>query len=200
MKERWKSAASAVAATAAIVLGFGGAAQASERDSEVVFAATVPMNIIGYNEEVAEANGFRLVEVDGETISIPVSEEARAIVSDAAVLGQAHARGEVFGDCGSSYVYGSRTIFQTVLIDTGYQINLPSVYHNWNVAVTTSAGFLHDQNFSGLNFSNQWGDSQYTPNLGSSVLGGGIVSVTLGSYAQRIDGAICYSGNPNDGF
>ncbi|MBX9719271.1 MAG: hypothetical protein K2X36_10585 [Microbacteriaceae bacterium] len=158
------------------------------------------MNVISYDEGVAEANGFRIIKLDGETVSIPVTDEARKIVEESAGLLPSVARGEVAGDCGTSYVYGSRTLFQQVLIDTGYTINLPSVYHNWNVAVTTSAGFLHDQPFSGFNASNQWGDSQYTPDLGSTVLGGGIVSVTLGSYALRIDGAVCYSGNPNDGF
>lgn len=69
--------------------------------------STQAMVITGYDEAVAEANGFEIItHPDGTQESVPRTPEAEAIRAQFKTVSP---RGVVYGDCGSAYVWATRT-------------------------------------------------------------------------------------------
>ncbi len=177
--------ASLLAATPAVAAG----------PSDVVYSSTAPMNIIGYDKAVAEANGFTIVtDQDGTQHSVPVTKQAKAQV--AAANSVVKPLNTVYGDCGTSSLYIQVKWATVLMVSTGYSVVLASVSHIWNVDGAVSSG-TWSNGFSGLNFSTTW-SATHNVNVGNGAHGFG--SVRPGSEATLINGVICASGGPSDSW
>lgn len=162
---------------------------------EVVFEQHAPMNIVGYDAGIAAANGFEIVtDENGVQTSVPVTDEAKAIVAE--YEGGPQARNTVWGDCGSASLFITRLGIYTIVIETAYSAYLPSVSHVWDVDGAVTSG-TYSEAFSGLNFSNTWYAAH---NVGVNNNTSGFGVVRSGSRAYLIDGAICYAYGPSDSW
>lgn len=159
---------------------------------------TTPMYIAGYNEEVAEEHGFKIVtDKDGNEHSVPVTEEAKEIVAaqdEPANEDGIELQNIVYGDCGSSSVFIAKSSPTEISIATSYSVYTTSISHQWEVGGSSPDG-VWSEGFSGLNSGSSW-SAVHEAYVGDSsdVFAG----VTEGSFAQLIDGAVCYSGGPSD--
>ncbi len=78
-----KTVVTVVAVTAALAVGPTAAAVATDGFSpphdETQYGPTAPMNVVGYDAEVAEAHGYRIeTDENGNQYSVPVTAEAIA--------------------------------------------------------------------------------------------------------------------------
>jgi hypothetical protein len=166
-----------------------------------VSTETAPMFIAGYNEEVANANGFEIViDEDGNTHSIPVTDEAKKLAAEFEQVPDPgfSTFGTVLGDCGTSSLFVSKSGSTKVYVTTSYSVYAPTWEHHWYVdGAAASGGFTI--NFSGGNYAssnkwNAWRDVSVNNNVSA------FAQVRAGSFAQLITGAICYSGAPSDRY
>jgi hypothetical protein len=193
------------AAIAVSLIGLAAPAAAAPAAGTVVSRETVAMTHGGWDPAVAEAHGFKIETVNGQTTSVPVTSEAKTLAAGWAAKKTAlavHPDNTVEGDCGSSTVTAilENTSTGKVKTWTSYMVYAPSDQQHWYVAETSIHGpLIHTFDFSGLNASTSWvgAPQTYTALLANQ---GGDVQVTLGSFAVLIDGDICYSGGPVDWF
>lgn len=175
------------------------AVPASADELPVEETITTPMYVGGYNEEVAEANGFEIViGEDGQPYSVAVTPEAQELEASfeaPAGPGGISAFNIVYGWCGSSSLNISRT-FNGINVATSYSVIAPTYWHNWNVTGASNRGGW-SAGFSGANANSYWSATRFV-NLGSYSSGFGQVST--GSYALLVNGLICYSGGPSASF
>ena len=175
-----------VALVAAVVLGavhLAGASEARAANVEVI-----PLEFAHYDHAVAESNGFRIVtNADGQEVSEPVSDEAKALVAK-------QSRHTVIGRCGSASlnlarVGGTRQVF----FSTGYKVPFPTIYHNWTVDLTRG-GQQWSTGLNGGPTTGSWSTSRtITTNNNQGVRG----IVRAGSHAYLTNGAVCFAGSPN---
>ena len=183
----------------AALTGFS-SAQASADELPTEETITVPMYIGGYNEEVAEANGFEIViGEDGMPYSIPVTPEAQELEETYNSVNQEpggiSAFNIVYGPCGASSLNIART-FNGIYVATSYSVKFPSYWHNWNVSGSSNNGGW-SSGFSGANASTTWNATHF---VGIGSYSSGFGQVTSGSYALLINGLVCYSGSPSAYF
>lgn len=168
-----------------------------------------PMDIAGYDHDVAEANGYRIeVDADGVETSVPVTAAAKT--ADAAAgatldaqlsqittqdgVVQPQGYDEVEGPCGFSYVDASHNGYQFVYVRTGYGVTHSVVTRWWSVWLTGFGGSL-EANFNGGATPPVWGGQANV-----TLSGAGIAHVTVGSHVVLTNGAICYSGSPSTNY
>ena len=136
-----------IAGAAALTLTAALAPQAAFADttgSEVpeTFNESAPMIIVGYDEQVAAANGFQVItNPDGSQYSIAVTNEAKAQLQQAEALRAeaqlaAPAADPVPGNCGSSWASGAKIANDTVAFSTGFLVFLAAYEHDWRVNAT----------------------------------------------------------------
>lgn len=155
------------------------------------------MTITDIDEKVAEANGFQvIVNTDGVKQSIPVTDEAKAIVAEAqARSGGATPTGTVGGDCGTSTITGNKVSNDWVNIYTAYAVYAPVTHRNWQVV---AAGFI-------TGFTYVWPSASTEPSW-SSTAGGTAVgpgSAYVPAFVANVvlsDGAVCFSWGPSFTF
>jgi hypothetical protein len=103
----------------------------------------VPIDIVGYDAAVAEANGFTIVtHPDGSQESVPVTPEAIALASewgdDVAARGP---KVTVPGNCGSSWIKIDSGAFDVKRIETGYDVKAPVANRvKWAVQIQRIGG------------------------------------------------------------
>lgn len=178
---------------AAVLVSVGTPSYASETEPALPPEAIVtPMTVAGYDEAVAEAHGFEIVtHADGSVESVPVTPEAIS-VSQAAENVQA--RGEVHGNCGSSFVYADRS-GRMVTAQHGYIVAMP-VWNRvgWSVSFATAYGVTTVYTPDGPSPA-FWQESSGTilpiATTGTAIASGDVI---------QIDGTICVSGNPSSDF
>lgn len=167
-------------------------------------AASAPMSVTGYDEAVAEANGFKIVTYDDGSIeAVAVTDAAKRLNVDTGIMhpttgtgdGTA-ARGTVYGNCGNSWV-DAWDSGRYVPVETGYNVTAP-VYNriSWTVYYT---------NWSYGGNSVGWPGGQSTPSSWTGYSGAIYPSASDGfvmaaGSIQLITGMICSSGNPTDAF
>lgn len=196
MYKRDRTFAGVLATTAVLATSLLGAnvAQAAGQ-IEGGSGSQATMGVTGFDAAVAEANGFEIVtDSSGTQTSVPVTDAAKAIVAAAAQAGHRDL-GTVDGDCGRSWLNTSRAGSNKVVINTGYRVWLPSVGQQWNVDLFSSHGG-YSVPFSGAAFSPTW-DAYETEDVGNSH--GTHSNVRDGSFAELVDGELCYSGSPTAG-
>lgn len=159
-------------------------------------SSVMPMTIVGFDEEVATANGFEIVKEDGVLRSVPITDEAKAIMAEFEVEpGEFSPSGTVVGDCGTATIDGTKGSGDWVSLRTGYSVYNHVSHRNWSVVVT---GFV-------TGFSYAWPSAStsrtWYAEAGGTAVGPGIGFVpAVAANVVLIDGAICYSGGPSFGF
>ncbi len=157
---------------------------AAEPDPTSVYIE-MPMERIGVDHEIAEANGYE-VHVDSNGVEYAVKE------------GEANLLGEVTGNCGTSFVYLTAvdTKKHYTSIYTGYTI-LPSypgaIYTDWAVGVLDNYGSSTKTWHDPSKPTRFWAK---THGFTSSGAGWVYANVRPGSIATLSNGTICFSGSP----
>lgn len=194
--------ATVIAAVLALVLApaAGASASAGEEGPPIggsETSTTMPMKITDIDEKVAEANGFKVVlNADGVEQSIPVTDEAKAMVAALESRGtDVSQRGTVGGDCGTSTINGNKVSGDWVNIYTAYAVYLPVTHRHWQVV---ASGFI-----SGFTYT--WPSASTGPSWSSTVGGTAIGpgSAYVPAFIANVvltDGAVCYSWGPSFGF
>lgn len=209
-KLRMSAAALLSAAIAVSLLGLAAPANAAPAKATpavrtVVSSETVPMTHGGWDPAIAEAHGFKIETINGQTTSVPVTDAAKKLAAGWATKKSSLAvspDNTVSGNCGSSTVTAvlTNTTTGALKVVTSYYVYAPSVEQHWYVDEYSTYGeYLHEFNFSGFNASNSWVSAPQTYTTRYANVGGD-VQVTLGSFAALADGDICYSGGPIDWF
>ena len=189
----------ATAAVAFALLGAAGPVMAASTSTTAT--TTTAMYSGGWDAAVAQAHGFQLETINGQTVSVPVTAAAKQLVSSSNSLSSSAIKPDntVTGNCGSSTV---TTIYEgsgRVKVLTSYIVRLPSVDQSWYVTLTSVGGaFLDEMNFSGLNGSTHWVGAPQTSPASTIAEQGGDAQVTFGSFAILDDGDVCFSGGPID--
>ena len=101
------------------------------------------MYIGGIDEAVAERNGFQVVtNADGSQMSVPVTEEAKRLYEERGIdpndrryyptgTNAPFGYDERFGWCGSSYIQAIKHTGDYLVVDTGFNVILPTVSGQW---------------------------------------------------------------------
>lgn len=165
--------------------------------------ASTPMSVLGYDESVAAANGFRIVtHGDGSWESVAVTETAKRLNVKTGIMRPATtapdgaaAKGTVYGNCGSSWVnaYDSG---RHVPLGTGYTVKAPVANRvAWSIYITSWAYGGSSVSWESAPSPATWagyGGALYPgPSDGYAMAAGSVVLIT---------GAVCASGNPTDAF
>lgn len=175
--------------------------QAAFADTTDSFQETGAMNIVGYDEAVAAANGFEIVtDENGDQSSVPVTDEAKAHVAHRDTTPEITPLWDedvVEGNCGISYVGGEKGANDQVSFETGYVVIDAVVEYTWTV---NAQGFI-----SGDTFSNAGNDPdpEYFASGVLTAIGPGVLGVPAASAAAQvilIDGSVCFSGGPSVSF
>lgn len=170
-------------------------------DSVTIYS---PMVVGGYDAQVAEANGFKIVtHADGSQESVPVTAAAVAQLKQAdqlrAAARQSAGTSGAAAVCGDSWVSGSKIANDTVAFNTGFIVYLSAYSHSWRVYAT---GFVT---------GNYWSTSGAGPASGNKswsgaipgVIGPGVGGVPWGSNSASVvlvDGTVCWSDGPTFTF
>ncbi|KAA9104499.1 hypothetical protein [Microbacterium rhizomatis] len=214
--KRWSATLSAATMAAILTLGEGTAANAAvvspPADDVSVSVAEIDsgqthtrvettMYVTGYDEDVAQANGYEIVTYDdGSWESVAVTEEAKAENAETGIMtpqpgdGSTAARGTVYGPCGSSFVDASAS-GRLVSAVTGYTVTGPvsnRIY--WDVTFWTGYGATTLSWPSGPSPATWTGAGSvlYASSTGGTAIAGGAVILTTGT--------VCGAGLPSDGF
>lgn len=170
-------------------------------DSPRTFA---PMIFGGYDAEVAEANGFKVVtDEDGTQRSIPVTDAAAAQLEKADEL-RADSRQKNtalagVGNCGSSWATGSKIENDTVAFNTGFLVFLAAYEHTWTVYAN---GFFSANSWTTSGPGPTSGSENWTGAIGN-VSGpgfGGVPLLSASASVVLVNGSVCYSVGPTFAF
>ncbi|MBD5382251.1 hypothetical protein ACR8AL_05025 [Clavibacter sepedonicus] len=195
----------ALAAIGAAALLLAAAVPAQAALASTTRTVVTPMSFGGFDAAAAKAQGFELQTVNGRTVPVPVTAEAKrewaeASADEAAIV---HPDGTVEGNCGSSTVTAVYNGGNTIRVVTSYVVKAPAVDHAWFVdeSLVATGTKVHQFNFSGLSTGRlSWtSDPQISPAIRDTQQGGS-TQVTLGSHAVLLGGFVCYSGGPIDVF
>ena len=153
------------------------------------------MEVVGYDEAVAESNGYEIVEnKDGSWESVPVTPEAQAFEDSNA--GPSTRTVTVGGNYGSSWIDVSGGINPVKTVRTGYNVPAPVANRiSWVVQVSSFGGFPSMSWPSGPSGAQWSGVSSFS--TGGI---GGFAWVTPTSSVLLIDGRVCSSGSPAEGY
>jgi hypothetical protein len=173
---------SVVAALLAAV-GSPGVAAAAVRTVKLI---QTEMHIVGYDAAVAESHGYEIrTMADGRQYSAKKGTSPTDVTT----------QGEVFGSCGSSWLYETAQGNLSVYLETGFSVYTGVVGLQWNVTLTDGGGSSNVP-YPSRSSSGYW---VHNKTIGGLTAGRGTSVVVPGSFAQLIDGAICYSGSPSSG-
>lgn len=168
---------------------------------------TTPMTVGGYNAQVAAAHGYKIVtHSDGTQESVPVTAAAvaeRKQADQARIAAQAKSQSTVtpavVGNCGSSWLQGTKIANDTVTFQTGFIVYLAAYEHTWTV---NAVGFITANHWTTTgagpaNGSDSWQGAIY------NVVGPGYAGVPAWSASASVvlrDGTVCYSLGPTFNF
>jgi hypothetical protein len=153
------------------------------------------MSVVGYDEAVANANGFEIVtHPDGQWESVAVTPEAQAIRAEYGGS-VASRRVTVPGTCGTSWIELLPNI-SYVRVNTGYSVAAPVANRISWVVQAASIGGLPTVSWPSGPSPATW------QGIGSFSTGGigGWAWVTSSSSVLLIDGRICSSGGPAQAY
>jgi hypothetical protein len=172
--------------------------------------ATLGMALVGFDAEVANAHGHRIVTLpDGSQASVPADKAEAATkgtyVPQQGVLKKGtsfstNSYGQATGDCGTSWVGldprgGGRAVLttgMTLVHDSGGPWDI-----HWHVEIADNGGYStqnydeYDGYYSGLGLG--WAAKARTLNL---TRGWANATVTWGSFTITANGWLCYSYSP----
>lgn len=150
-----KSRTVTVALLASFALAIGPSAGAfASQDSvtteDETLVSSAPMEVVGYDYEVAEAHGYRIeTDEDGNEYPVPVTPEAIAEQAQYEAESPVQARGIVYGNCGASSLTGYKGTYDTVYFTTSFNVGYAVAEYDWRV------------NANGFISSNYWATSGF---------------------------------------
>lgn len=174
-------------------------ANTPESDAPETVIETMPMTVAGYDAEVAEANGFKIVtHEDGTQESVPVTDAAvtqRQQADQLRAVAQQDDTSPSVAVCGDSWASGTKVANDSVAFSTGFLVYGAAYAHTWTVYAT------------GAITANSWTTSGAGPASGTKswtgaipgVVGPGVGGVPFGSASASVilvDGTVCYSVGP----
>ena len=174
-------------------------ADTQQEEPPETVSASMPMSVDSYDAAIAEANGFEIVvDESGETRSIPVTDEAKALVAAAeAEAPEVIARDTVVGNCGQAWLNGSKGANNKVSFTTGYSVRLPVQLHQWRVSAI-GAITSGEQNYAQSAGGAVWSKAGSTTAIGP---GWALVpALSPVAMVKLVDGSTCYSGGPSFTF
>lgn len=191
--------AAATLVVAALLVPQAAHADTSETAPETV-QSVMPMEVAYYDEEVAAAHGFQLVtDENGETRSIPVTDGARALLADGSTSpeGTVTPFDTVVGNCGQSWLNGSKGANDVVSFTTGYSVRAAVTGHQWRVSAV-GAITSGERNYAQGAGPAVWSTSGTTTAIGP----GWAIVPPLSPFGMvtLVDGSVCYSGGPSFWF
>lgn len=189
----------ALASAIAITPGLAGPAHAAEgpANPSVSVEIRTAMESVGFDEEIAAANGFQIVtDANGVQSSIPVTNEAKQLVARYTEReGQVGAlRAVSYGPCGYSTINLVTMGFDYLTIGTSFSVNLPVQTRWWGVVGFSGSGTFN------VSFNGGASGPFWTGASNVRRAGGGWGQVAVGSYVIKVDGNICWSGSPSEFF
>lgn len=191
--------------TVGVILAFGtlatpqaASADAGDWQKPESFHARMPMTIVGYDAAIAEANGFKIVTNEsGVTHSEPVTESARALIAGAGKSPGLSPYDTAVGNCGQSWLNGSKGANDNVSFTTGYSVRLRVVMHQWRVAAV-GAITVGEKNYAQGPGAAVWSTSDTTKAIGPGWATVPVLSPV--AMVKLTDGSTCYSGGPSFWF
>lgn len=150
------------------------------------------MRVVGFDPAVAEAHGYRIVNLsDGRQASIPQSKVAAAQSGDYRPLGNQ----TEWGDCGNSFIEfnGTGSNLQAYL-RTGFYSNIPAIAWTWLVEIDDTAGTSYQSYGGALAGQNEWSSSEDLRTLTYGIATGFVVADR--SNATTLAGTVCSSLGP----
>lgn len=181
------SRAASALVLAANVAAFTTPAQAASHVTTRPASIRMPMTVVGFDAAVAKENGYpttppRNLASLGD--SAPSTDRA-----DAQPMGQ------VFGNCGFSYVDLYEAGTRKYRMDTGFGLNHSAVRYRWSVHVY-APGYSHYGNYGGgLFFRNTWTNKDgYDVNPQAAYT----IAYVVTGEATLSNGAVCQTGHPSD--
>jgi len=159
-------------------------------------AVTSPMTIDGFDDAVANADGYRIVTLsNGDEASVPV---ASPIVNGSPASAIVQPDSIIYDDCGYSWMYmDSWSPLQYVPL-TGFVVNTPAIDYSWNLVISGPYNYENHLGYGGaLAFDTSWSNgAPEIPVDDAGYYSGEVVSST--SYAILDNGGVCFSGGPSD--
>ncbi len=153
--------------------------------------AKVGMTVVGYDVEVANAHGYKIVMKNGQQTSVKVSDKAIHQTTARAVTPMLTP--VVTSNCGTSFLYYAAFGGKKASVYTGFDIDkLPVVHFTWVIAVTDNVG-VGSVTWTGPSspvFS--WDIHATTTH---TTTGYSFATVSSG-VAVLTDGSVCSSGHP----
>lgn len=150
---------------------------ASADSSTPTFA--VPMYIVGFDTQVAEAHGFRIVTRNGVTQS--VADNGGSVGPD----------NLIGGDCGYAWLFLSGE-YLAYYFYTGFHVDSPAIDYNWNVDVFGPYSYQRNlQRGGGLLFRTDWEAYGSIPVDDPGFYAGSVVPES--SFAILDNGGVCYA-------
>lgn len=155
------------------------------------------LRVAGFDKEVAEANGFKIItKPDGTQASIPVTEAAR-VEKEAARPGMIlMGYTETTDSCGRSYLSAERGSGDTLSLRTGYWVKLKVASREWGVTGFTTWGKWFGVTWQSASTGQGWeGISRQF-----GINAGGQARINQFSNVKLVDGSICFAATPMTGF
>lgn len=205
MRQTSLACAGAVALTLALLVPTSAYANTSSTtDGEPEeFVVTAPMNIVGYDAEVAEAHGYRIeTDANGVQYSVPVTPEAiaEAARDEAAASELMQARGTVQGNCGQSSLTGRKGPNDTVHFSTSFVVVGSVAEYDWAI---DAQGFVTSNSWATAGVGPLPGGSKAWTGAIPGVIGFGNAQVPANSARAAViksNGGVCWSGGPSFTF
>ncbi len=145
-----------------------------------------PMVVTGFDREVAEANGFSIVMMDGVKTLVHVTRQ-----------GIQEPLNQIGGSCGYSYAYLTDIGPNQYRVRTGFHTNQASISYAWFVDVTSNdpvySRFFQKIGTLALRNDWDWRPTGTTPDDGYFR-----VKVSVASWSELWTGAVCNSLGPSE--
>lgn len=165
------------------------------------------MVVKGYDAQVALAHGYQIVtNANGTQESIPITAAAiaqRAQAQQARAAAQAKTQGvaapDVVGDCGYSWLSGTKAANNTLKFNTGFVVYGAGYEYDWYVyaLAAVTVGSWSTSGPGPASGNKHWDAAMY------NIIGPGIAAVPIGSASAEVilvDGTVCYSDGPSFAF
>jgi len=205
---RRKAGLAAAIAAGALAFALTPAAANAATTTELTGPQQFTMTVGGYDVAVAEANGYKIVtHADGSQESVPVTPAAKAReavkpslterLQASKAASEVTPYDEVVGNCGLSYLDGSKGANDTISYETGFVVRDAVKSFRWQV---NANGFLTNgsKSYSGGAGDAEWGTSGSVRAVGPGTAF--VPGASAVAAATLIDGSICYSGGPSFSF
>lgn len=150
-----------------------------------VVRVTVPMRIVGFDAAVARAHGYVIrTDSHGRMYSVKAGAATGPTPDN-----------QVYGNCGSSYLYETAVGYHAVDVQTGFSVNVPAVAYWWRYWMNDPGGTSSHTFGGGLATRYNWADDS---RWGALTPGPASAWVDGGSDAILVDGGVCTTAGPSD--